>query len=367
MNKPDRDWDAPEQEYLDRIAAKQQSMAAHIEAEISWIENRGPEPAWPQFVPKLPYLEYGRRDRFKELEERIHTISYADSQGAALWLTSIEELLDVPTNPWLIELVATYKDWTKNANGFGFDPDDHIDGEPDEWNAAYLKVAALPSSAQTMSRSMRSSTTICRGFLRMHSSNNSRHSWAMSINSTSMQRGSRRSRCSGAFPCSADDSRDSRLEEPAARSQRRGRNAPRESYRCVVLRKQRELPRAVKILPTRTLNTSRRAIFAHLVGNGGRQSLPLRRGYGSARAGGFPTPRARGTAVGVRPDVDAHLQRRETASSGGTTGLASDGAESCGTFSLPILEGSPQGLPAGPKSITFWPIWLPKVCRKRVN
>ena len=101
MNKPDRDWDAPEQEYLDRIAAKQQSMAAHIEAEISWLENRGPEPAWPQFVPKTPYLAYGRRDRFKELEERIHTTSYADSQGAALWLTSIEELLDVPTNPWL--------------------------------------------------------------------------------------------------------------------------------------------------------------------------------------------------------------------------------------------------------------------------
>jgi hypothetical protein len=144
MNKPDRDWDAPEQEYLGRIAAKQQSMAAHIKAEISWLENRGPEPAWPQFVPKTPYLEYGRRDRFKELEERIHSTSYTDSQGAALWLTSIEELLDVPTNPWLVELVATYKDWTKNANGFGFDPDDHIDGEPDEWNAAYLKIAALP-------------------------------------------------------------------------------------------------------------------------------------------------------------------------------------------------------------------------------
>jgi hypothetical protein len=143
MNKPDKDWDAPEQEFLDRIEAKRQEMIARIDAELLWIENIGPEPTWPQFVSKSPHLEYGRRDRFKELEERIHSTAYTDSQGAALWLTSIEELLDIPMDQWLVDLVAIYKDWTRTANGVGFEQDDHVDGEPDEWNAAYLKVAVL--------------------------------------------------------------------------------------------------------------------------------------------------------------------------------------------------------------------------------
>jgi hypothetical protein len=143
MTKPDRNWDTEEQEYLDRLEAQQEEVRAHIEAEIGWLESRRPEPAWPSFIPKAPYVRFGYRNRPERPDTEAHETSHTDSQGAGLWLKSIEELLDLPALPWLRGLVESYKEWTKIANGLGFERDEQLDGEPDDWNRPFFKVVPL--------------------------------------------------------------------------------------------------------------------------------------------------------------------------------------------------------------------------------
>jgi hypothetical protein len=143
MTKPDRNWDTEEQEYLDRLQTQQEEVRAHIEDEIGWLESRSPEPAWPPFIRKAPHVRFGYRNRPEPPDTEEDEASHTDSQGAGLWLKSIEELLDLPALPWLRGLVDSYKEWTKVANGLGFQPDDQIDGEPDDWNRPFFKLVPL--------------------------------------------------------------------------------------------------------------------------------------------------------------------------------------------------------------------------------
>jgi hypothetical protein len=143
MTRPDRNWNTEEQEYLDRLEAQQEEVLAHIEEEIGWLESRGPEPAWPSFIPKAPYVCFRHRNRPGRPEIEEHATSHTDPQGAGLWLKSIEELLDLPALPWLRSLVESYKLWTKIANGFGFELDEQLDGEPDDWNRPFFRIVPL--------------------------------------------------------------------------------------------------------------------------------------------------------------------------------------------------------------------------------
>ncbi len=159
MNKPDRNWsfrpgmdyELEEQDHNLRLAARTAEILEDIETEIGWLEGRVPEPAWPEFIPKVPYSAFGRRRSAKakerdeevepgpEIERKAHT----DSQGAGLWLKSVEELLDPSAIHWLRTLADTYKRWTRIANGSGFDEDEHIQGEPEGWNEAFFRVVPL--------------------------------------------------------------------------------------------------------------------------------------------------------------------------------------------------------------------------------
>jgi hypothetical protein len=159
MNKPDRDWSfrpgadlkLEEQDHQLRLEAREVEVQEHIEKEIEWLEGHGSEPKWPEFIPRAPYPAFGRKRKAVETDadsetevdaesvQKVHT----DSQGAGLWLKSIQELLDLPALPWLRGLVDAYKGWTRVANGSGFDSEERIQGEPEEWNQAFFKVVPL--------------------------------------------------------------------------------------------------------------------------------------------------------------------------------------------------------------------------------
>lgn len=159
MNKPDRDWsfrpgmdfELEKQDHELRLAARAAEVLEHIETEIGWLEGRNPEPDWPEFISSIPYPAFGRRrranskesDQEVEPEPETEGNAHIDSQGAGLWLTSIEQLLDMPAIPWLRTLVDAYKRWTRIANGSGFDPDEQMRGEPEEWNKAFFRVVPL--------------------------------------------------------------------------------------------------------------------------------------------------------------------------------------------------------------------------------
>jgi hypothetical protein len=159
MNKPDRDWsfrpgmdfELEKQDHELRLAARAAEVLEHIETEIRWLEGCNPEPDWPEFIPSVPYPAFGRRrranskesDQEVEQEPETERNAHIDSQGAGLWLTSIEQLLDAPAIPWLRTLVDAYKGWTRIANGSGFDPDEQMRGEPEGWNEAFFRVVPL--------------------------------------------------------------------------------------------------------------------------------------------------------------------------------------------------------------------------------
>jgi hypothetical protein len=159
MNKADRDWsfrpgmdfDHEKQDHELRLAACAVEVLEHIETEIGWLEGRNPEPDWPAFTRRVPHPAFGLRIRagseesVQEVEPEPETErnAHTDSQGAGLWLRSIEELLDTPAIPWLRTLVDAYKGWTSIANGSGFDPDGRISGEPEGWNEAFFRVVPL--------------------------------------------------------------------------------------------------------------------------------------------------------------------------------------------------------------------------------
>jgi hypothetical protein len=159
MNKPDRDWsfrpgmdfEREKQDHELRLAATAAEVLEHVETEIRWLEGCNPEPDWPEFIPSVPYPAFGRRKRANsresdqevEPEPETERNAHIDSQGAGLWLKSIEQLLDTPAIPWLRTLVAAYKGWTRIANGSGFDPDERMQGEPEGWNEAFFRVVPL--------------------------------------------------------------------------------------------------------------------------------------------------------------------------------------------------------------------------------
>lgn len=159
MNKADRDWsfrpgmdfDHEKQDHELRMAARAAEVLEHIETEIGWLEGRNPEPDWPAFIRRVPHPAFGLKigagseESAQEVEPEPETErnAHTDSQGGGLWLKSIEELLDTPAIPWLRTLVDAYKGWTSIANGSGFDPDERISGEPEEWNEAFFRVVPL--------------------------------------------------------------------------------------------------------------------------------------------------------------------------------------------------------------------------------
>jgi hypothetical protein len=145
-NQPHHDWNQQDKDFAIELASHRQRVQSHIDSELAWLEKDHPQPAWPEFVPRLPYVSYPSRRRASkdqpeppitdESEPRMRT----DSQGAGIWLESALELFDVTARPWLRTIISTYKEWTKVANGLGVDLDERVESAPTEWNESYFKL-----------------------------------------------------------------------------------------------------------------------------------------------------------------------------------------------------------------------------------
>ena len=263
-------------------------------------------------------------------------------------------------------MVATYKDWTKNANGFGFDPDDHIDGEPDEWNAAYLKIAALPLIGA-----------------------NDEHVDAIIDDHLSGLPENALFEQLATFLGDVDQLyfNAKRLSaEAAVRVRSRLAQMVRATHDWKNLRGDRKQGAEVHLAE---------AISVLFFANGGslfepsksyllEPGMPLVTPFLSILSelvADNPSPYVGDMALLV-PEVSPRLEHAELLLACAQTwmpiykgnslfwrdySLASVGAESCGRFSLPIREASPPELPAVSRSITFWPISSPKACQKLVS
>jgi hypothetical protein len=150
-----RAWDTPKEEIPADTARRQKRLQKAIDAELSWLAGKGPEPDWPAFPVETPRLrrrlriQGGKVQRDEPTRSRSRPEQYADNQAAGLWLTQFRGLVDVGTRPWLRDLVRVYGSWTAGANGAGVDPTDDVENPPREWNNAYFDLLAhcLPGLA----------------------------------------------------------------------------------------------------------------------------------------------------------------------------------------------------------------------------
>ena len=120
-------------------------VASAIEAELSWLDGKQTEPAWPAFEPTETHSRHHHSlaSRHRDREKRLaRPEQYMDHQAAALWLRKAVTILDVLKRPWLRDLVNTYANWTAVASGSGMEADDDPDRIPDEWNTTYFDLLA---------------------------------------------------------------------------------------------------------------------------------------------------------------------------------------------------------------------------------
>lgn len=143
--QPERQWNMPEEYYKARQEAHRQEVRAAIEAEISWLERKQAEPAWPAFEITHVYSRHhfsgSARRAFRE-EREAKPARYTDHQSAALWLGKATPVFDVSARPWLRDLAKAYSDWTALANGAELEGDDDPDRTPHDWNQAYFNLLA---------------------------------------------------------------------------------------------------------------------------------------------------------------------------------------------------------------------------------
>ena len=144
--RPHRQWRKPEAEYNARVELCRQTLTDAVDAELAWLTNRRDEPEWPSFPanparPRRRAILRPRSPKQKSVEEP-EPETYADHQGAALWLGGAASLFNVAKYPWLRDIVKAYGEWTFIANGSELENDEDIDHRPMEWSDAFFKLLA---------------------------------------------------------------------------------------------------------------------------------------------------------------------------------------------------------------------------------
>lgn len=149
----------------ERRAARQDTrMSRAVQAELDWLSEAGPEPAWPQFPS--PHLVTGRRAgrpraRHVARRERDQPTSpsgeaerpssfVVDKNVAARWLRMGEAFMLPDAPDALRALLDHFWSWTALANGVGLEDQDLADVSHymrDGWNAAYFGLLLKASFA----------------------------------------------------------------------------------------------------------------------------------------------------------------------------------------------------------------------------
>jgi hypothetical protein len=149
--QPARQWDTSEDAHKARLEARRREVADAIEAEMTWLNGRAYEPAWPAFEPSLTHSRHHHSgsERSRERGEK-KLEQYTDRQAAGLWLGKAASIFDVARRPWLRDLAKAYARWTAVANGSDLEKDDDSDRTPHEWNHAYFNLLARCLSGLTI-------------------------------------------------------------------------------------------------------------------------------------------------------------------------------------------------------------------------
>ena len=138
----DYGWRLTDQQKQVRAREHQAILEAGMNRIADWLEGSLPEPAWPLFP-------LGRNDESADQPEAPRPAVHVNWQSAALWLKQAKPQFDPSQFDWPAEIVATYRNWTRDENGAGTDDKDNSDKSPQEWNEVYFDLESRCLSEQS--------------------------------------------------------------------------------------------------------------------------------------------------------------------------------------------------------------------------
>lgn len=131
----DYGWHLTDDQKKQRIEDHQATLDAEMKKIAGWLEGSLPEPAWPIFP-----LRRGRE--LADEEDGPKPSIHVDWQAAAIWLKQAKPHFDPSVHSWPTEIIANYREWTREENGAGSKDDDRRRSSPDQWNEVYFQVEA---------------------------------------------------------------------------------------------------------------------------------------------------------------------------------------------------------------------------------
>jgi hypothetical protein len=140
--KLDYGWRLSDEQNEQREKNHQATLDTEMNRIAGWLEGALPEPAWPIFP-----LRDGTEDA--DSEDGPKPSIHVNWQAAAIWLKQAKLHFDPSVHAWPAEIVANYRDWTRDANGAGSKDDERSDSAPREWNEVYFELEARCLSGQS--------------------------------------------------------------------------------------------------------------------------------------------------------------------------------------------------------------------------
>lgn len=138
-------WNDSEEEKMAHQASFNERVESRIRKELAWLRGEGSEPIWPTFpIKRAIRRRRGIRLGKGEIATTVDTDEDQDRVNyhlAALWLKQNRQFpRGVPMPSWMLDIVATYTEWTLLANGKGQDKGDRFDRGPSEWNDVFFEL-----------------------------------------------------------------------------------------------------------------------------------------------------------------------------------------------------------------------------------
>jgi hypothetical protein len=153
QTQPTHEWGDPEDVKGARQAQHRQRVTGAIEAEVAWLADGGPEPAWPTLPPRTVSirrrLRVGGHEHDVEDDEVTSPSEQLRSQSGALWVRQLTRDFTESDLDWMVDFVDAYGDWTAAANGAGLESGAEIENRTSEWNSVYFSLLARTFARMT--------------------------------------------------------------------------------------------------------------------------------------------------------------------------------------------------------------------------